>query len=677
MGNACARCWYDRISFVEHFLIVIFRKWRYFVAEHPLHVIIGALVFTALCCIGLPFIEGTSDTLDLYVPKNSVSYKNYQHYENTWKLHEDKLAPFNFFVTTHDNEDLTSQDNIFSVLHLTELLRIHHQIMDIRVKYQGETYASEDLCYTFENGNCYVSSVLEFYDFNQTRIDNMAHGDITYPSQFSWYSDSTRSMILILGQNITINEMYQVTATPAFGNFYAVDESLWGKDLIGLFEDEYLALMDTESSQNTIFDIAYESADSFGRELNRAIGSDVPSFVISFALIGIFASFILMRFKKNEGLCPYKIDPLRNRSQLSMIGILSCVCAVFGSFGLVGGLFRVKWNPVVAVAPFLLVGLGVDDMFVLLRAYELSDRSLSIADRIALTMQRGGISILFTSITDLVAFCVGATSPFGSVSAFCLYCGVGVILDFVFVITLFLGVMVYDSRPDTHCICCVSGDKDKNNESTRTDANEPDETSNKTETKEVELATADTTAQTVSKQDEEETKSDIEWTDAVLLSYMIESESSSVFMKMLADLILEHAAVKIGILLLFVGYLSGAFYGALGLHAYQDPIDLVPSDSYLRGYFNVYVTYFDQIGRPLDITLDRALDYSDTAVFERVDAMVVDLQSDECFESEPYLTRSWVHSFRDYLAMYYGNRTVNQSLFYHVLYNEYLDSELG
>ena len=50
-------------------------------------------------------------------------------------------------------------------------------------------------------------------------------------------------------------------------------------------------------------------------------------------------------------------------------------------------------------------------MFVLLRAYELTSPSLSIAERIALTMERGGVSILFTSITDLVAFCVGAVSP--------------------------------------------------------------------------------------------------------------------------------------------------------------------------------------------------------------------------------------------------------------------------
>ena len=50
-------------------------------------------------------------------------------------------------------------------------------------------------------------------------------------------------------------------------------------------------------------------------------------------------------------------------------------------------------------------------MFVLIRAYELTSSTLSISDRIALTMERGGISILFTSVTDLIAFCVGATSP--------------------------------------------------------------------------------------------------------------------------------------------------------------------------------------------------------------------------------------------------------------------------
>ena len=49
-------------------------------------------------------------------------------------------------------------------------------------------------------------------------------------------------------------------------------------------------------------------------------------------------------------------------------------------------------------------------MFVLLRAYELTSPEMTIQERIALTMERGGVSIMFTSITDLVAFLIGSSS---------------------------------------------------------------------------------------------------------------------------------------------------------------------------------------------------------------------------------------------------------------------------
>ena len=74
----------------------------------------------------------------------------------------------------------------------------------------------------------------------------------------------------------------------------------------------------------------------------------------------------------------------------------------------------------------------VDDMFVLLRSYEMTSHKLEIEDRIAQTMQHGGISILFTSTTDLLAFSIGSTSRFGAVSGFCSFCAAGVVFDFLF-----------------------------------------------------------------------------------------------------------------------------------------------------------------------------------------------------------------------------------------------------
>eukprot|EP00483_Globobulimina_turgida_P012624 UN12647 len=112
------------------------------------------------------------------------------------------------------------------------------------------------------------------------------------------------------------------------------------------------------------------------------------------------------------------------------------------------------------------------------------------------------------------------------------------------------------------------------------------------------------------------------------------------------------------------------------LYASQDPADLLPNDSYLSKYFETYEVYFDQIGQELKIVFDKHLDYSDDAVFNRINELVLDLRKDECFAAAPYLTSSWIHSYRQYLLNHYGNNT-NSSSFYNVLYLEYLVSEEG
>lgn len=58
-------------------------------------------------------------------------------------------------------------------------------------------------------------------------------------------------------------------------------------------------------------------------------------------------------------------------------------------------------------------GLGVDDMFVIIEAWnnltEL-EKSKDLKVKVAITMQHAGVSITVTSITDFVAFAIGAST---------------------------------------------------------------------------------------------------------------------------------------------------------------------------------------------------------------------------------------------------------------------------
>ena len=86
--------------------------------------------------------------------------------------------------------------------------------------------------------------------------------------------------------------------------------------------------------------------------------------------------------------------------------------AIFVSFGLCSA-FGVFYGPVHSILPFLLLGIGIDDMFVIVQCWSNLDKEeskRSLPRRIGTTMKHAGVSITITSVTDFAAFAVGATT---------------------------------------------------------------------------------------------------------------------------------------------------------------------------------------------------------------------------------------------------------------------------
>ena len=93
---------------------------------------------------------------------------------------------------------------------------------------------------------------------------------------------------------------------------------------------------------------------------------------------------------------------------LGVWGMIVVAGAIFASLGL-SCYFGVDFTPVsTAVVPFLALGIGVDDMFVLLRAYAREAKDGGKAKHIMTrVIGEAGPSVLFTSFTNLgVCVCV-------------------------------------------------------------------------------------------------------------------------------------------------------------------------------------------------------------------------------------------------------------------------------
>jgi Niemann-Pick C1 protein len=98
------------------------------------------------------------------------------------------------------------------------------------------------------------------------------------------------------------------------------------------------------------------------------------------------------------------------------------------------------------ILPFILIAIGIDDAYVITNALDNIETSLPIVERVRLAYARAGMSITLTSLTDIFAFLLGATSPLPAVSFFCIYAAFGIVLIYVFYVSWYPAMLVLDER---------------------------------------------------------------------------------------------------------------------------------------------------------------------------------------------------------------------------------------
>ena len=130
------------------------------------------------------------------------------------------------------------------------------------------------------------------------------------------------------------------------------------------------------------------------------VSSNFATLLFGFVLLFVYIFLVLGNFNWIE-----------QRAFLSIAGMLVIGLALGSCYGL-GFYLSVSFNDMCPVIPFLLLGIGVDDMFVIVQSLDnLEERpGDDIEERVSRAMKHAGVSILVTSITDAVTFFIGSTT---------------------------------------------------------------------------------------------------------------------------------------------------------------------------------------------------------------------------------------------------------------------------
>ncbi|XP_032219705.2 patched domain-containing protein 3 [Nematostella vectensis] len=415
------------------------------IGRNPWITIIICFVVSGLWIIGLLNFTEENRGEKLWAADDSIAIK-----------HGDWVSA-NFPSQSRISSILVVASNVLIPAVLTQLLEIDKKVKLIK---NGTENSWEKLCFRL-GPNCFDSSLLELWSFNETTIRALSQSDILDKiNQPNLRSPITGRLFVkdeVLGE-MKKGSSGKITGAGAMKASYgikAVEEvSSSGSASFPKNEDwekEFGKILDNlpSTAPGTYY---YFSRYTFSDAAGNSIQGDVTLLSAGYMLIIVYVVIMLGQFTR-----------LRLKAWLGVAGVICVGLSIGVSFGM-SSAFGVFYGPVHSVLPFLLLGIGVDDMFVIVQAWNNltpeEHKTKEVHERIALTLQHAGCSITITSLTDFLAFLIGASTVLPGLQSFCIYAGLGILIDFILQITLFSAFLTLDGRREDRkrdgcCCCCI------------------------------------------------------------------------------------------------------------------------------------------------------------------------------------------------------------------------------
>ena len=89
---------------------------------------------------------------------------------------------------------------------------------------------------------------------------------------------------------------------------------------------------------------------------------------------------------------------------------LACIGLGMGTSYGFSSLIGFPFTPMHSILPFLLLGIGIDDMFVIVQSFDNlkeHEKNQDLPSQFGIALKHAGVAITITSVTDLLAFGIG------------------------------------------------------------------------------------------------------------------------------------------------------------------------------------------------------------------------------------------------------------------------------
>ena len=390
------------------------------VVLHPLITIVLSLVLISICSSGLAFIQVENRSEKLYIPQHSESIENMK-----------KAGRYGFYRPSRKAEIIILQSggNVLKQECFRDALKLHELIISIPgyeeiclPNIQSDPMAAVSFCQREE----------PLWMFNYTsNFTNLL------PKLNSYQQKNAELFKRIFGKMSYDEGGNQILSAQALRMIYLIKGSGFDEDVsetVVSWEKEFLkkvkAFSDLECDS-----LVFTAERSINDAITASTQSDTKFIALTFILMILFTCLMLSKYR----------NPLTGHGLLAMSGIICVVFGIFTGFGL----SMLSQTPFVSIAgflPFLIMGVGIDDMFIIVDELDRTQLDKNVPKRISKIMRIVGPRITMTTLTDVLAFAVGLSSKFPSIVFFCTYAAFSVIFAFIFLVSVFIVFMSFDCR---------------------------------------------------------------------------------------------------------------------------------------------------------------------------------------------------------------------------------------
>ncbi|KAL8452181.1 hypothetical protein Emed_001488 [Eimeria media] len=432
-------------------LDAVFARHGMLVYDHAWKFVIGFALLSGIMAMGIFFRKNEFDMYRLYSYPGAPSHNLRQRLESTFGPQR-----FNYFFVSRDDNIMTRDgmeqlNNLVTAVKKLTVRKDEVVTDEYGNDFSAEVYATdgmpdlmtyEDLCVRDSWDDCSIISVLELYGSERQWGRPITTRD--WPLAVNMYSKKAFHLDALLGDmRVSVLEqgghkIHRVTGAAA---------SLIRFDLQGdATMAPYAAALErkigmvAKSFNVPGYSLSYKLERSISDELMRSSNMG-PAETVALVL----ATLTVLGYT-------VVVNTTTSYRTKTIPAIVSVASTLLGYAGGAGFIYfcGVEHTPPADATPFLVLGIGVDNAFVLLNSYCLTFLHDSPRQRIISTARDAGVSITITTMTSVAALIIGAVCPFFSISKFSIVTAFCLAWSYVLAQTIFLGCLSLDARREAY-----------------------------------------------------------------------------------------------------------------------------------------------------------------------------------------------------------------------------------